>query len=253
MRIDWNAPIPMDDGIVLRADIFRPIAEGKYPVILTYGIYAKGLSYPGRLSHAVGEDGHRSSGDPGGLDQQVSELGGHRSRALGAAWLRRGPRGFARRRLVSGLHGSQLPARDRRPLPVHRVGGHAALEQRQGRHAGHLLLLHQPVASGGQASAASGRDHPLGGPQRLLPRQYLSRRHSVGVPEALGEAPGGEHSVRTGREGQEEPEHRRVHRRPDHTFRRGAGQEPRRCLRGDQEASAVSTSGTARAPPISRR
>ena len=28
MRIDWNAPIRMDDGIVLRADIFRPVAEG---------------------------------------------------------------------------------------------------------------------------------------------------------------------------------------------------------------------------------
>jgi uncharacterized protein len=28
MRIDWNVHIPMDDGIVLRADVFRPIAEG---------------------------------------------------------------------------------------------------------------------------------------------------------------------------------------------------------------------------------
>ena len=45
MRIDWNAPIPVDDGIVLRADVYRPIAEGKYPAILTYGIYAKGVSY----------------------------------------------------------------------------------------------------------------------------------------------------------------------------------------------------------------
>ena len=35
MRIDWNVPIPTDDGIVLRADIFRPIPEGKYPVILS--------------------------------------------------------------------------------------------------------------------------------------------------------------------------------------------------------------------------
>jgi uncharacterized protein len=35
MRIDWDVPIPMDDGIVLRADVFRPIAEGKYPVIMT--------------------------------------------------------------------------------------------------------------------------------------------------------------------------------------------------------------------------
>ena len=45
MRIDWNAPIPMDDGIVLRADVFRPISDGRYAVILTYGPYGKGLSF----------------------------------------------------------------------------------------------------------------------------------------------------------------------------------------------------------------
>ncbi len=45
MRIDWDQPITMDDGLVVRADIFRPIAEGKYPVILTYGPYAKGLAF----------------------------------------------------------------------------------------------------------------------------------------------------------------------------------------------------------------
>jgi predicted acyl esterase len=44
MRIDWDAPIAMDDGIVLRADIFRPAADGRYPVILSYGPYAKGLA-----------------------------------------------------------------------------------------------------------------------------------------------------------------------------------------------------------------
>ena len=45
MRIDWDVPIPMDDGVVLRADIFRPTAEGRYPVILSYGPYAKGLAF----------------------------------------------------------------------------------------------------------------------------------------------------------------------------------------------------------------
>jgi uncharacterized protein len=45
MRITWHQPIPMDDGIVLRADVYRPIQDGRYPVILTYGIYAKGLAY----------------------------------------------------------------------------------------------------------------------------------------------------------------------------------------------------------------
>ena len=45
MRIDWNVPIAMDDGLILRADVFRPIAEGRHPVILSYGPYAKGLAF----------------------------------------------------------------------------------------------------------------------------------------------------------------------------------------------------------------
>jgi uncharacterized protein len=45
MKIDWDAPIAMDDGLVLRADVFRPIGEGRYPVILSYGPYAKGLAF----------------------------------------------------------------------------------------------------------------------------------------------------------------------------------------------------------------
>ena len=45
MRITWHQPILMDDGTVLRADVFRPIDDGRYPVILTYGIYAKGVAY----------------------------------------------------------------------------------------------------------------------------------------------------------------------------------------------------------------
>jgi putative CocE/NonD family hydrolase len=45
MMIDWDVPITMDDGLVLRADIYRPPQEGKYPVILTYGPYGKGLAF----------------------------------------------------------------------------------------------------------------------------------------------------------------------------------------------------------------
>ena len=45
MRIDWDIPIEMDDGIVLRADIYRPIADGRYPVILSYGPYGKYLAF----------------------------------------------------------------------------------------------------------------------------------------------------------------------------------------------------------------
>ncbi len=46
MSITWNAPIQMSDGVVLRADVFRPVDENlRCPVILTLGPYAKGLSY----------------------------------------------------------------------------------------------------------------------------------------------------------------------------------------------------------------
>jgi len=45
MRIDWDMPISMDDGVVLRCDIYRPTKEGKYPVILTMGPYGKWLHF----------------------------------------------------------------------------------------------------------------------------------------------------------------------------------------------------------------
>jgi predicted acyl esterase len=45
MRIDWDVDIAMDDGLVLKADVFRPVKDGRYPVILSYGPYAKGLAF----------------------------------------------------------------------------------------------------------------------------------------------------------------------------------------------------------------
>ncbi len=45
MRVEWDASIQMDDDLVLRADVFRPAADGRYPVILSYGPYGKGLAF----------------------------------------------------------------------------------------------------------------------------------------------------------------------------------------------------------------
>jgi uncharacterized protein len=45
MHIDWDVPIAMDDGPVLRADVYRPAKVGKFPVILSCGPYAKGLAF----------------------------------------------------------------------------------------------------------------------------------------------------------------------------------------------------------------
>ena len=45
MRIAWDVPITMDDGLELRCDVFLPAADGRYPVLLSYGPYAKGLEF----------------------------------------------------------------------------------------------------------------------------------------------------------------------------------------------------------------
>lgn len=59
MRIDWNVPVEVDDGVVLRADVFRPLEPGRYPVLMTYGPYAKGLAfqegYPSSWNKMVAE------------------------------------------------------------------------------------------------------------------------------------------------------------------------------------------------------
>jgi predicted acyl esterase len=45
MHVDWDVPIEMDDGVVLRADVFRPPGAGRHPVLISYGPYAKGLAF----------------------------------------------------------------------------------------------------------------------------------------------------------------------------------------------------------------
>jgi predicted acyl esterase len=45
MLIHWDVPVEMEDGIVLRADVYLPAEPGRYPVLLSYGPYAKGLSF----------------------------------------------------------------------------------------------------------------------------------------------------------------------------------------------------------------
>ena len=45
MTVNWDVAIPMDDGIVLRADVYRPPEDGSYPAIVTYGPYGKLLHF----------------------------------------------------------------------------------------------------------------------------------------------------------------------------------------------------------------
>jgi predicted acyl esterase len=79
MRIDFDVPITMDDGLVLRGDVFRPLADGKYPVLLTYGPYAKGLAFQDGYPSAWNRMAEPPSRRDQRLDQRLPELGGRRS------------------------------------------------------------------------------------------------------------------------------------------------------------------------------
>ena len=45
MAVDKDEPIAVRDGAILRANIFRPGRPGKYPVIMSMGIYGKDVHF----------------------------------------------------------------------------------------------------------------------------------------------------------------------------------------------------------------
>ncbi|MGH9089055.1 MAG: CocE/NonD family hydrolase, partial [Acidimicrobiales bacterium] len=45
MAIERDVAIPMDDGVVLRADVFRPVSGGPWPVIMSLGPYGTSLPF----------------------------------------------------------------------------------------------------------------------------------------------------------------------------------------------------------------
>ena len=62
---------------------FARSQEGRYPVILSYGPYAKGLAFQDGYPERMGTDGREASGRAARVDQQISELGSGRSRKNG--------------------------------------------------------------------------------------------------------------------------------------------------------------------------
>jgi uncharacterized protein len=66
MRVEWDVPIPMDDGAPLYADIFLPDETGCFPVILNMGPYGKGYAFqeyaPVQWQQLIGEHPEVASG-----------------------------------------------------------------------------------------------------------------------------------------------------------------------------------------------
>lgn len=59
MIIDRDVPIVAGDGLVLRANVYRPARPGRYPVVMTYGLYGKDAhwadAYPNQWKHMLRE------------------------------------------------------------------------------------------------------------------------------------------------------------------------------------------------------
>ncbi|BCW48668.1 hypothetical protein StoSoilB13_10100 [Arthrobacter sp. StoSoilB13] len=181
MRIDWDVPVPMADGTVLRADVFRPDDEGVYPVLMTLGPYGKGLAFQEgftvmwqRLASAY-PDAVAGSTNAYQVWETVDP----------EKWV---PDGYICIRVDSRGTGrsagrldmlSEQEARDY--YQAIEWGRRPGLVERQGGPARDLLLRRQPVAGRGVAAAAPHGNLSMGGVHRLLPGLQPARRYSVAV------------------------------------------------------------------------
>ena len=254
MKIDWNVPITMDDGIVLRADVYRPVEDGHYPVILTYGVYAKGLSYQEGYPMQWEKMVERPSGDPPGLDQQVPELGGHRPRAMGPARVRGDARGFPGRRLVA--RASWIRNCPREIDDLYQCIEWAGTQPWSNGKVGMLGISY--YASNQWRVAAKHPPHLAA----IIPWEGLTT--TTATPAYHGGIlcefmkrwathPGGQRAVRAGGAGQEEPQHRRVVAGPVTLSDEELAKNRVNPYLQSSRSIRSTTSGTARARPTSPR
>ena len=172
LLIEKDVDVPMRDGARLKADVFRPDDGGKFPAILNLGPYQKDKLWvpPPQLEEKATPNMNWETVTPG---------------MVGAEGLRRRARRRPRQRQVAGPVRAVVARRGDRFLRRHRMGGGAAVVQRQGRAVGHFLLRHQPVVRRQSAAAVAEGDHPVGGLRRHLPRRAVPRRPPQRVHDQL--------------------------------------------------------------------
>ena len=205
MLTEWDVPIAMDDGIVLRADVFRPESEAPGPVIMTHGPYAKWLAFQdgfGRQWANLESEHADALAGSSNEYQNWETVDPEKWVPDGYVVIRVDSRGAGR---SPGYLDIFSPRETRDYYDVHRVGRRAAMEHRPGRAARRLLLRDQSVARRGAAAAAPDCDLPVGGRQRLLPRLHPARRHPERVRPAVvpPQVAGVQHGV-----GERGPRHR---------------------------------------------
>ena len=193
----------------------------------------QGPRHAGGLQEPVAA--HRQGGARGArrLQQQVPELGAVRPGEVGAGRLRAGARGFARRRPLAGLSRSLVAARGQGHRALRRLGRRAAVVERQGRPARHLLLLDEPVAGGAAASRSTSPRCASGRARRTTTASCAgTAASSRDFYLELVSAPGHRRAARRRRPRRQERRHRRAGRRAADTLSdERAEEEPRRLRR----------------------
>ena len=230
MRIDWNVPIAMDDGLRAARRCFSPGERRPLSGPAHLRPLRQEPRLPGRLSERLAAHGGTTSRRHRRLQQPLPELGSGRSGKMGAARLCLRARRFARRRLLARLHRSFLAARNQGFLRLHRMGRRAAMVERQGRAQRHFLLRHEPVACRLAAAAASCRHVHLGRLGRLVSRHDASRRHPLDVLGELVRHAGQDRAIRP---------------------RRARRAQPRAWRAGVRTGDAVGRSSSPKTAPIS--
>ncbi len=201
MRIDWDVPIPMDDGLVLRADVFRPVAEGRYPAILSYGPYGKGLAF---------QEGYKTAWEIMARENPDAVAGTSNKYRTGKSsipekWV---PDGYACVRVDSRGAGrspgylGHNNARENRDFHdcIEWTAAQPWCSGKVGLN-GISYYAAQPVARRGDAAAAPRRDLRVGRLGRLLPRLGAPRRHHLHLPQELAGHAGEDRAARRGERG----------------------------------------------------
>ena len=170
--VEKDVDVAMRDGARLKADVFRPDDAGKFPAIFNLGPYQKDKLW-------VPPDSLEEKPNPTMNWETVNP------RVVGADGLRRRARRRPRQRQVARAVRAVVARRGDRFLRRDRMGGGAALVQRQGRAVRHFLLRDQPVVRRQSAAAVAEGDHPVGGLRRPLPRRAVPRRAAQRVHDQL--------------------------------------------------------------------
>src|SRR6266516_3373930 len=229
MKIDWDVPVRMDDGLVLRADVFRPTAEGRYPVILSYGPYGKGLAF---------QEGYKTAWEIMARDTPDAVAGSSNQYANWEVvdpekWV---PDGYVCIRVDSrgaGRSPGYLCHNNAREThDIHLCVEWAAVQAWCSGKVGMNGISYYASNQWRAAAAASCGDLRLGGLVRQLSRRQPPRRHHLQLSQELAGHAGEDGAARAGRARREEPRYRRVRMRPRDAVARGAPEEPRKHVAG---------------------